>query len=340
MKNKIFLKRNFFTEKPQEIFKNSDFSVVLFSYQSGVEAVKVTNSRGYVTVLPYMGQIIWDAEFDGVSLRMKNMFIQPKPAKCIIDTYGCFAFHSGLLSNGCPSPKDTHPMHGEMSCAPIDEAWLEFSNDSISITGKYEYCQGFGYHYISHPNLTINANASKMEIGMKVKNLTSIDMPLQYMCHMNYAYVDNAIISSNIPEKSFKLRESIPAHVKPTPKWLKYNEDIKQLQKTGKTLTKLEQPNMYDPEIVFMADNLTQYAKHAIFEIDSPKGYGFKTEFATSEFPCATRWLLYNGDQQVAAFVLPATCRPEGFLAAKKAGTLVILKPGEEKSFLVTTGKK
>ncbi|MDQ0203033.1 aldose 1-epimerase family protein [Pectinatus haikarae] len=340
MKNKIFLKRGFFSEKSKEIFKNDNFTVDIFIYPSGVEAVKLTNSRGYVTVLPYMGQIIWDAEFDGISLRMKNMFSQPKPANCIIDTYGCFAFHSGLLSNGCPSPEDTHPMHGEMSCAPIDEAWLELSDETISVTGQYEYCQGFGYHYLSHPSLTIKANDTKMDIGMKVKNLTGIDMPLQYMCHMNYAYVDNAIISSNVPEKAFKLRESIPAHVKPTPKWMHYNEDIKQLQKNGSTLTKLDQPDMYDPEIVFMADDLKNYTENAVFEIDSPKGFGFKTTFSTKEFPCATRWLLYNADQQVSAFVLPATCRPEGFLAAKKSGTLIMLKSNEEKYFSVTTGKK
>ncbi len=43
-------------------------------------------------------------------------------------------------------------------------------------------------------------------------------------------------------------------------------------------------------------------------------------------------------EQQVGAFVLPATCRPEGFLAAKKAGSLIMLKPKETKSFSVTTG--
>ena len=46
------------------------------------------------------------------------------------------------------------------------------------------------------------------------------------------------------------------------------------------------------------------------------------------------------GDQQVSAFVLPATCRPEGFLAAKKANTLVMVQPNEEKEFSVLTGLK
>ena len=160
------------------------------------------------------------------------------------------------------------------------------------------------------------------------------------MCHMNYAYVENGEISSNIPDSAFKLRETIPAHVKPTKKWIGYNNRIKEMQKNNKPLTKLEQADMYDPEIVFMADDIYKYGEKAVFEIDSPKGYGFKTEFSTKDFTSATRWILYNGDQQVSAFVLPATCRPEGFLAAKKANTLVMVQPNEEKEFSVLTGLK
>lgn len=69
-----------------------------------------------------MGQMIWDVQFDGHDLTMRNMFRQPKPAAEVVATYGCFAFHSGLLANGCPSPEDTHPLHGEMPCAAMDDA--------------------------------------------------------------------------------------------------------------------------------------------------------------------------------------------------------------------------
>ncbi len=45
----------------------------------------------------------------------------------------------------------------------------------------------------------------------------------------------------------------------------------------------------------------------------APDGTTFVTRFSSTEFNYVTRWILYNGDQQVAAFALPATCRPEGF---------------------------
>lgn len=114
---KICLNKSYFKENLTTILENDDFKVTLFRYPSGIESVKIANAKGYVELLPYMGQIIWDAEFNGISLRLKNIFKEPKPATCIVDTYGCFAFHSGLLANGCPGPEDTHPMHGEFSCA-------------------------------------------------------------------------------------------------------------------------------------------------------------------------------------------------------------------------------
>jgi hypothetical protein len=48
--------------------------------------------------------------------------------------------------------------------------------------------------------------------------------------------------------------------------------------------------------------------------------------------------MLHNRDQQVAAYVLPSTCRPEGFKAAQRAGTLIELAPGEQRHFSVETG--
>lgn len=336
MSGRIELQREFFGKHYTVLFSNDEFVVTLFRYPSGVEAIEIVNSRGKVVILPYMGQMIWDLEFDGIDLKMKNMFSQPKPVNCVVDTYGCFAFHSGLIRNGCPGPEDDHGLHGEMPCATMDQAWLEIAGDSLTITGTVEYVKGFGHHYLAKPSVTLGAGNSFIEIGMDVKNLASAPMPLQYMCHTNYAYLDQAALTQNIPDTAFVLRESIPAHVKPTEKWLAYNEELK-----GQgTLKALDQPEMYDPEIVFFADNLDKYQEQVVFEMTAPTGTAFFTKFSTTQFNYATRWLLYNGDQQVGAFVLPATCRPEGFLAAQKAGTLIMLPPGEQKSFRVITGKK
>lgn len=340
MKTKINLQREYFSELPTEIMSSSEFSVKLFRYPAGVEAVEIKNSRGKIIVLPYMGQIIWRAEFDGIDLTMKNMFSQPRKTHNMLDTYGCFAFHSGLLASGCPSPEDTHPMHGEFCCADIDRAWLEIEPGSITLCGEYEYCQGFGYRYTARPSVQLKAGAGNITIGMNVKNTTSIPMPLQYICHINYAYVDEGEFAANIPDSAFKLRETIPSHIKPTADWFAYTDEIKKMQSQGKTLTKLGNPALYNTEIVFLADDIDEYTDSIEAQITSPQGYTFKTQFSTQQFKHAIRWIMYNGDQQVSSFIIPATSRPEGFLAAQKAGHLIMLEPNETREFSVTTGLK
>lgn len=335
MKTQLPLTRAMFTETPQTLLSCSPFSVVLFRYPSGIEAVRLENSRGSVTLLPFYGQMIWDATFDDRSLTMGSGFKQPLPGSNIIDTYGCFAFHSGLLANGCPAPEDDHPLHGEMACARMDAAWIELEEDAVTLRGEVEYIKGFGHHYRATPAVTLLAGRPRLRIEMAVDNLAGREMPLQYMCHMNYAWVAKGTFSQSIPDEAFRLRTSVPGHVHPTPQWRDYTH---QLEAAPETFDGLHRPEMCDPEIVFFADNLAQYGRQVTFSVHSPEGYGFSTQFDTAQFTAATRWVLHNADQQVAAFVLPATCRPEGFTAAKQAGSLIYLAPGESRHFAVETG--
>ncbi|EIF1845401.1 transcriptional regulator UhpA [Salmonella enterica subsp. enterica serovar Infantis] len=333
MTTRITLWRELFSEQPRILLENDDFTVTAFRYASGVEGLKIQNSRGHLVILPWMGQMIWDAQFDGHDLTMRNMFRQPKPAAEVVATYGCFAFHSGLLANGCPSPEDTHPLHGEMPCAAMDDAWLELEGDSLRVTGRYEYVMGFGHHYQAQPAVVMRKASALFDIQMTVTNLASVTMPLQYMCHMNYAYVPNATFRQNIPDTALKLRESVPAHVKPTAQWLAFNQRLLQGEASLETLN---EPGFYDPEIVFFADELDRYTDTPEFSMIAPDGTTFVTRFASAELNYVTRWILYNGDQQVAAFALPATCRPEGFLAAQRNGTLLQLEPQQTRTFTVT----
>ena len=332
---RLMLWRELFSEQPRTLLENADFTVTAFRYASGVEGLRVANARGHLVILPWMGQMIWDAEFDGRDLTMRNMFRQPKPAREVVETYGCFAFHSGLLANGCPSPEDNHPLHGEMACAPMDDAWLELDGDSLRVGGRYEYVMGFGHHYQAQPEVVLRKDSALFDIKMAVTNLASVAMPLQYMCHMNYAYVPDATFSQNVPDEALTLRESVPAHVKPTEQWLAFNQRILQGEAS---LDTLKEPHYYDPELVFFADNLSACPDKPEFSMTAPDGTTFITRFASAELNYVTRWILYNGDQQVAAFALPATCRPEGFLAAQNNGTLLYLEPQQTRTFTVTTG--
>lgn len=335
MKTRLPLRREQFHFTPEVLLQSDDFRVELFRYPAGIEAVRIHNRRGSVTVLPFFGQMIWDVQFEGHTLTMGNSFKQPLPGNSIIDTYGCFAFHSGLLANGCPSPEDDHPLHGEMPCARMDSAWLLLDADTLSLEGECEYVKGFGHHYLAAPAVRLHADRPRLQIEMTVTNLAGAPMPLQYMCHLNSSWIAQGRFRQSIPDRAFRLRTSIPAHLRPTPAWRDYTARLAQ---DPQALQQLDQPQLCDPEIVFFADDLPQYGDEVQFELHAPAGYAMMTRFSTAQVPHATRWLLHNADQQVAAYILPATCRPEGFLAAQQAGSLITLASGEQRHFSVETG--
>ncbi|GAB76543.1 protein of unknown function [Austwickia chelonae] len=332
----VHLRPQDFCETPRALLHAGPFTVTTFRYPTGIAGLKVTSDRVELDILPYLGQMIWEAHVDGIDLGMTDMFDAPRPAEVIVDTYGCFSFHSGLLAGGCPSPEDEHPLHGEMACAPMDTCWVTLEGDTLAIGGEREYVQGFGHHYRARPGIVLTAGRTVFDITMEVTNLSAYQaMPLQYMCHMNHAYLPGAAFAQSIPDEAWHLRESIPAHVNPTPAWEAFTSDI---LAGHQQLDILDKPELCDPEIVYFADDLTRFGPEAQFELRSPDGHTFVTSFATEDFPVATRWILHNADQRVAAFVLPGTSRPEGRIAARRAGTLIELGAGKTRSFTVTTG--
>ncbi|MCQ3026930.1 aldose 1-epimerase family protein [Pseudomonas tremae] len=329
-----------FTMSEKTLAQSADFKVVAWAYPNGVKALALENARGRLVVLPYQGQMIWSAIFDGCDLTMRNMFSQPRPSPTIIGTYGCFMFHSGLLRNGCPGPDDDHTLHGEMPCAPMDLAWLEVGEDAagpyLRLKGEYEYVQGFGDHYLAAPSVTLRADSGVFDIGMQVTNLAGSAMELMYMAHMNYAYVPDALLVEPLGRASKRVRQTVPAHVKPTPEWSAY---IAQLSEDPAGLSRLDAPALYDPEIVCFFDDVpVDTAGNAHFLLDHPSGAAFYTRYSPEQFSHAARWVLHNADQQVAAFVLPATCEPEGYQAEKAKGNVCLLGGGQSTAFSVTTG--
>ena len=280
--------------------------------------------------------MIWDAVFDQLSLKMASAFDKPYLGTQVTDTYGMFQFTSGVLASGTPSETDQHPLHGEYPMTKIDHIYLEFDQDNIIIGGEYEYVKGFGYHYRTHNTVIMHAASALIDIGLKVTNLSNYQtMPLQYLNHLNYCYVNGATMSANVPENALKLRRSIPAHVKPTANWRAFNRE---LQTSGEVIEVLDDGSRFDPEIVYMSTDLRPFVDRAVFKMSLPDGPTCVTAFSTKELPFVTRWLLHNPDQQVAAFAIPGTSHPDGYNAASQAGTLIHLAAGETQSFTVTTG--
>jgi hypothetical protein len=339
---KAHLRHALFGEKERVFLESDGVEVSLFRYDTGVEAVRLTNRRGYVVVLPYFGQMVWDASFDGVRLGMGHKYPAPRPAKVIVDTYGCLAFHSGLLRNGVPSPQDDHQLHGEFSCATLESAALEFGDDAegpfVRLTGEYEYIAGFGSHYMARPSVTLRPDCTLFDVGMSVENRGGKAMDLMYMCHVNLAFVENGRIlqSASYTPENVAVRTAIPSFVQPTPE---YRALLEALAREPSRMERLDPSLGFDPEQVFYLNNLQRDAAgvtHVMLR--RPEGDGLVVSFSPDAFPYPARWLLRNADLQVAAIALPSTCHPEGYLAEKSAGHVRSIAPQDSASFRVRVG--
>jgi hypothetical protein len=267
---------------------------------------------------------------------MAGKFEEPRPAAGILGTYGCLLFHAGLLRNGCPGPEDSHALHGEAPCAPMDEAWLELDGDALRLVCRREHAEGFGPRYLATPSVTLHAGATLFGVEMVVRNLAGRPMDLMYMAHANFAFPPGARILQPAPWRQVAVRTAVPAHVTPDPAHL---DRIAALAEAPERLAVLD-PALCDPEQVFYIRGplATDDAGWARSALRRPEGDGFVLDHRPADFPHLVRWLLHDPDERVAAFALPATCEPEGHAAERRKGHVQSLAPGEERRFPIRLG--
>jgi hypothetical protein len=333
----VALQPEIFREKEREIVRFDGLVASAFRYSTGIAAIRLANRRGSVVVLPYLGQMVWAAAFDGVDLAMTSMFPEPRPARTIVETYGCLAYHSGLLRNGVPSVEDSHAPHGEAPCADMDHAGIACGADAegpwIAVTGVREYAMGFGAHYRATPLVALRSEATGCRIVMEVRNLSATPMELMYMCHVNFAFAEGARIVQPVPftPEHVVARTSVPGHIVPTPE---YRALIDQFGADPGRLSRLNESPLYDPEQVFYIKGLKRGPDGFVhFMLVRREGDAFAISWDPESMPHCIRWILDNKDQRVAAFAMPATCEPEGYAAEKRKGNVRLLASGESAAF-------
>ena len=324
-KGTVVLRKSSFTEAEKTFSSYGGLQVSTFCYESGVQAVKVANERGYITVLPYKGQQIWDAVFGGRSLAMKSLFPCPKNVSSFLDSYGCLMMHCGALRMGCPGPEDDHPLHGELPYADYREASLVFGENEggryIGVTGIYEYNKAFGDAYLAKPMVKLYEGSSVMEVSIRIDNMSRYPMELMYMCHFNFAIARNGRIfqTADWDNKSMLLRTSIPEHVKVSKRFLDFLERLK----SDPTLTQIIRPeDEYFPEIVFFINNPSEDSDGWAHVMQMHEdGSADLVSQRPSELDHHARWILKSKNGEVMG-ILPATCDPEGHAAEKKKGNV------------------
>jgi hypothetical protein len=321
---------------------HGSLSASTFTFPGGVAGLRVSNPRGAIVALPWQGQQVWDAAFDGRTLTMKSMFDRPRHTSEYLATYGAFLVHCGATAMGVPAAVkgDTHPLHGELPNAPYDAAWVAAGEDErgrfLSVSGEYRHTIAFSCNYVARPAVKLYEDSAMLLISLAVENLKHSPMDLMYLAHVNFRPLDGGrlVYSAPCSPKSIRVRGA-PTHI-PVPTG--HAEFLRELARDPSRHNLLSPGLAYDPEAVLYLDYLADGAGWARSMMVHPDGYASCIRHRPSQLRHGVRWISRTADQDCLGIVLPATAEPEGYAAEKAKGNLLCLGAGATATFEYEAG--
>ena len=344
MQSKIYLYENYFVEKEKSFFKSGELEASLFIYSTGVKAVKIKNSKGSATLLPFMGQMIWRCDFNGYEMTMKSPFVEPNPAKLTYqETYGCFLMHCGLTSMGNPTAEDTHLPHGELPVCKYNSAYLVYGNDEkgnyIGVSGVYNHMDCYNVNYEFSPLIKLYENQTYLDIEVNFTNKKDIPLEYYYLCHINHRPVNGAKLVYTADRKQIKVNHEVPENYFDVEGAKKTNEYLDMLDKDQSIMDDMGAPyQSYRPEIVFYCKyDCDENGKAYTMQVNPDGTATYVTHFP-GELPYGTRWISRTEDEDTLGMVLPATSEHLGKLYCQRNNQQRYLKKGESVSYKMQTG--
>lgn len=313
-----------FGEIERPIAVMGGFAVLGFRYPSGVEALRLKTPRANIIVLPFKGQQIWRAVFDGRDLTMRSMFPEPRATDVYLETYGAFLLHCGLTAMGVPGPDDHHPLHGELPNAKMDSACLRLDEhaQTVTISGTYQHTVAFTCNYVATPEITLAADSTELAVSLQVRNLRRSPMELMYLAHANFRPVDHGKLAYAAPytADAVRVRTSIPSHIRPPPC---YTDFIAALDKDPTLHHSLHPDQAFDPEVAFMLSMIADDDGWTHAMQQHPNGDADFISFRPDQAPMTARWICRTPDQDGLGIAFPSTAGVEGYAIEKAKGRIV-----------------
>ncbi len=334
---RINLKKSFFEEKEFLLFEDGKMRATAFRYSTGVEALRVENSKGYFIILPFQGQQIWRAVFDGHELVMKTKCDEPVPTKEYLKTYGGFFLHCGVCAFGVPQSDDNHPQHGELPNCDYDSAYIEYNGEYIAVGGSYEYKVSFVKNYVFSPECRLYKDDTVLKINVSLENKRHEPMEYMYLAHINFRPVDGAELIYSGDYTKVKAYKSIGANLPAdkADKLIKYMEAVEENPAIHRTVGAPGQ--VYYPEICFNV-NYSGDEDNRAYSLQYTGDGACYVSHPTDVLPVGIRWISRTGDEDSMGMVLPATAEHLGYSHAKRMGQIKVLEPLEKLEFYVEAG--
>jgi len=326
---RVALLPSMFRERAQTLVTTNGFECTAFRFDSGVEALRVSNIRGEIVVLPFRGQQIWRAAFDDRDMTMRSMFEEPSRSTDYLQSYGAFFIHCGLTGIGAPGPRDSHPLHGELPSAIFDNVTLELneSRGTLHIEGSYRHTVAFSCNYLATSRIGLRRDLAFLDVSLSVHNLKRSPMDLMYLGHANFRPVNGARLVYSAPyfPEQVRVRQSVPTHIVPPPSYAALLSELALRPEMHHTL---HADQAFDPEVVFSIDMQADAQGWAHALQVHPDGRADYVSHRPDQTPVTVRWLCRTVDQDALGLSLPATAGVEGYHAEKSAGRGVKLTGG------------
>jgi hypothetical protein len=320
-----------FQAKERLLVSHGELSASTFRWDTGVAGLRVSNTRGSIVLLPFQGQQVWDAVFDGRTLTMRSMVDRPYPTRDYLATYGGFILHCGVTAMGVPTREDSHPLHGELPNAPYRSAHLALGSDErgpyLAVGGEYHHVVAFNDHYVARPLVKLRPGSAMIEVSLEIENKKRTPMEIMYLAHVNFRPVDNGklVFSAPCTAQSVRVRTSIPPHVHPPAGFAEFLQDLARHPERHLVLV----PGMsFDPEALLYFDYRADELGWARSIMIHPDGFSSCIRHRPSQLDHGMRWISRTPDQDCLGIVLPATAEPEGYAAEKRKGNVKTLNAG------------
>lgn len=310
-----------------------------FRYSSGVPGIRLANRRGWIDMLPFRGQQIWDARFLDRSLTMGSMFTEPNRSSEYLRSYGAFLIHCGATAMGAPGEGDSHPLHGELPNAPYQSARLLIGADDdapfIALTGDYQHTVAFADNYEARPTVELTSGSTQVRVQMRFRKLMRSPLELMYLTHINFRPVDGGKIVDSLPPSGTRVRNRIqPGPVDADTQ----RRMLARLAADPERHRRLSPEDRFDPEVVPLLDCRADSHRWAHAMQRHPDGTADFVSMHLEEFGHGIRWFSRNEDQQALGLLLPPTAEVDGYSAEKAKGNLKTVPAGAEMRFDLVCG--
>ncbi len=343
MEIKTYLKESYFTEKETCLVESGALSASLFVYSTGVKAVRLSNDKGEIVVLPYLGQMVWRASFLGRELTMKSIYDEPiEPLHVYGETYGGFLMHCGLTAMGNPTAEDSHLPHGELPIAKYLTNWIVLGEDEkgkyIGISGTFSFKRCFEQNYDFTPLVKLYEGKSALDVTVNFVNHKDLPLEYFYLCHINHRPQDGSRLAYTAKRESIVVNHEVPENYEPKAA-AATNAYLERLDTNQGLMDEVgAEGQSYQPEIVFSCTYTGDENGKAYTMQILPDGRACYVTHYPEELPFGVRWIARTKDEDALGMVLPATAEHKGYLYCKSKGQERYLAPGESITYHLETG--